>query len=420
MRLLQLPTLSAVTLSRETWYLIAMRAARSIGQGALVVDFALYLRSLHWSAPTIGLLFMGALLFSSALTLIVGPLSDNHGRRHFLIGYEFAQLAVAFLALMSSNPIALVFAAIIGNFGHGLNGGAGPFSPVELAWLSATVEPNDRAAIYSINTAVGFFGMALGALFATLPHFLHEALPGSLAYRPLFVLVLAGAVATLLLLRRMPESTPSAALIENQQAEATLTRTENVRLLKLFGINALNGLAIGFLGPLMAYWFAIRFHHGPLSIGPVMALALIVTAITSLFVGRITYRFGALGSVLGMRGAGLMLLLFLPLAPTFTIAAIIYVVRSALNRGTVGARQSLNIGLVRAHRRGLAASLSNVSTQIPRAIGPVLTGLMYHAGFLTLPFFVAGGFQAAYLIAYQRMFRAHPPPGGPEITNVNE
>ncbi|MHB1567352.1 MAG: MFS transporter [Acidiferrobacter sp.] len=401
----KLPALRSVTLSRETRYLIAVRAVRSVGQGALVVDFALYLHALHWSAPSIGLLFMGALLFSSALTLIMGPLSDNRGRRHFLIGYEFAQLAMAVLALMSSNPMALAAAAIIGSFGHGLNGGAGPFSPVELAWLSATVEPEDRAAIYSLNTAVGFFGMALGALFATMPHFLHSLLPGPLAYRPLFFLVVCGAVAALYLLRRLPELAQSTAVLENPHSEATLTRTENVRLLKLFGINALNGLAVGFLGPLMAYWFAIRFHHGPLSIGPVMALALIVTGITSLFVGRITYRFGVLGSVLGMRLAGLVLLLLMPLVPTFTMAAVLYVVRSALNRGTVGARQALNIGLVRAHRRGLAASLSNVSTQIPRALGPVFAGLMYHAGFLALPFFIAGGFQAAYLIAYQRMFR---------------
>lgn len=401
----KLPALRSVTLSRETKYLIGVRAVRSVGQGALVVDFALYLHALHWSAPSIGLLFMGALLFSSALTLIIGPLSDNRGRRHFLIGYEFAQLAMAVLALMSSNPLALAAAAVIGSFGHGLNGGAGPFSPVELAWLSATVEPQDRATIYSINTAIGFFGMALGALFATLPHFLYGLLPGASAYRPLFFLVVCGAVAALFLLRRLPELAQSTTGLENPHSEARLTRTENVRLLKLFGINALNGLAVGFLGPLMAYWFAIRFHHGPLSIGPVMALALVVTGITSLFVGRITYRFGVLGSVLGMRLAGLALLLLMPLVPTFTMAAALYVVRSALNRGTVGARQALNIGLVRAHRRGLAASLSNVSTQIPRALGPVFAGLMYHAGFLALPFFIAGGFQAAYLVAYQRMFR---------------
>ena len=184
-----------------------------------------------------------------------------------------------------------------------------------------------------------------------------------------------------------------------------MTRTENRKLLKLFGINALNGLGIGFMGPLMAYCFAVRFHHGPLSIGPLMSVALIATAASSLLVGQLTRRYGVVRSVLGMRYLGLTVLLILPLAPNFLIAAVLYVIRSALNRGTAGARQALNMGLVRGHRRGLAASLNSVSIQAPRALGPVFAGLLYHAGFLELPFFIAGAFQAAYLILYRRLFR---------------
>ena len=109
-----------------------------------------------------------------------------------------------------------------------------------------------------------------------------------------------------------------------------------------------------------------------------------------------------------MRYLGLAVLLILPLSPSFSIAAILYIIRSALNRGTAGARQALNLGLVRGHRRGLAASLNNVSVQMPRAVGPVFAGLLYHAGFLALPFFIGGGFQAVYLILYRRLFRDSP------------
>jgi hypothetical protein len=35
--------------------LLLTRSVRSIGQGALVVDFALYLHALHWSGLAIGL-----------------------------------------------------------------------------------------------------------------------------------------------------------------------------------------------------------------------------------------------------------------------------------------------------------------------------------------------------------------------------
>ncbi|WP_298136142.1 MFS transporter [Acidiferrobacter sp.] len=400
-------------LPREARLLIVIRAARSVGQGALVVDFALYLHALHWSAPAIGGLFMVALLASATLALFVGPLSDTRGRKAFLQAYEWVQMAAALMALTDSRSAVLAIAAILGGFGHGLNGGAGPFAPVELAWLSEMVEARDRAAVYSLNTAMGFSGMALGALLAALPSFLGTLLPGPLAYRPLFLLVLLGALLGLVLLRTIPEVVRP----EPDQKHDTddtravadaLTRAENRKLLKLFGINALNGIGIGFMGPLMAYWFAIRFHHGPLSIGPIMSVALVVTAVSSLLVGRLTRRYGVVKSVLVMRYLGLAVLLILPLSPSFSIAAILYIIRSALNRGTAGARQALNLGLVRGHRRGLAASLNNVSVQMPRAVGPVFAGLLYHAGFLALPFFIGGGFQAVYLILYRRLFRDSP------------
>lgn len=42
-------------LQPTTRRLLLMRALRSIGQGALVVDFALYLHALGWSGTAIGL-----------------------------------------------------------------------------------------------------------------------------------------------------------------------------------------------------------------------------------------------------------------------------------------------------------------------------------------------------------------------------
>ncbi|HOL37483.1 MAG TPA: MFS transporter, partial [Rubrivivax sp.] len=77
---------------------MAARAARSVGQGALVAAFALYLHALGWSAPAIGATLSGALVVGAALTLAVGPLGDRLGRRRFLLGYEVLQAAAALAA----------------------------------------------------------------------------------------------------------------------------------------------------------------------------------------------------------------------------------------------------------------------------------------------------------------------------------
>ncbi|MBU2823124.1 MFS transporter, partial [Acidithiobacillus ferrooxidans] len=94
------------------------RAARSVGQGALVVDFALYLHALHWSALAIGLLYSASLLVGAVATLLVGPLSDHFGAKGFLLGYEAVQLIAASIALSTAQPIWLTLAAVLGGFGR--------------------------------------------------------------------------------------------------------------------------------------------------------------------------------------------------------------------------------------------------------------------------------------------------------------
>jgi hypothetical protein len=99
------------------------------------------------------------------------------------------------------------------------------------------------------------------------------------------------------------------------------------------------------------------------------------------------------------------LLVALPLSPSFGLAAWLYMLRTMFNRGTTGARSALNISIVRPHRRGFAASMGNVSMQVPRAVSPLLTGILFAANNLALPFFIGAAFQTAYLVMYYSSFR---------------
>jgi len=217
-----------------------------------------------------------------------------------------------------------------------------------------------------------------------------------------------GSLACLLLLSLAADRPTEAPPTRTPAGEAQ-QRDENSLLFKLFGINALNGVAIGLVGPLMAYWFAVRYGKGPADIGWVMALAYVVTAASSLFAGRLVDRVGVVRSVVWMRGLGLVILLALPLMPTFWLASVLHVARSALNRGTAGARQALTVSLVRPHRRGTAASTSSVAIQLPRAAGPLFAGLLFGSGYLAAPFYIAAGFFGAYIVFFARTFARHDP-----------
>ena len=404
---------------RDTLLLIAARGVRSVGQGALVVDFSLYLHALGWSAGAIGAVLAGALAIGAGLTLLVGPMSDRIGRRRLIVFYEIVQAIAAAAAFASSDPGILVPAAIVGGFGRGANGAAGPFGPVEQAWLAHRVTAVDRGPVFSVNAASGFFGMGLGAFLAMLPASLTHWLPGADAYRPLFLIVFVGSVLCLgLVLRvgdepRRPAARPHVAGgrsgPRSHRPDDAETRTENGLMLRVVLVNALNGIGMGLVGPLMAYWFELRFGEGPRPLGAMMAVGFLLSGVASMGVGRISRRLGLVKSVVVTRLAGLVLMIALPFSPTFGVAAAIYLLRALFNRGTAGPRQALYVSLVRPGRRGLVASLGNVSQQIPRAIGPAISGLMFDGGMFVLPYLIAAGFQIAFLFAYDRSFRASDP-----------
>lgn len=393
---------------RDTRFLLGARAARSLGQGALIVAFALYLKALGWSATAIGGLFTAGLLIDAVLVMVSGPSSDRFGRKRFLLAFEAVQAGAAITAIVTANPVVLSIATIAGGFGRGANGSSGPFAPVELAWLSQVLPATARGRIYSLNMAIGFSGMGIGALLAGLPVAFSHWLPGALAYRPLFGISLVGSLICFGLLAVVNDRA-SAPPTRHDAVDRKTRRSENTLLAKLFGINALNGVAIGLVGPLMAYWFAVRFGRGPDTIGMVMAAGYFVTAGSSMFAARLVDRIGTVASVVWMRAMGLAILLALPLVPSFWLAAVLHVARSALNRGTAGARQALTVSLVRDHRRGTAASTSSLAIQLPRASGPLFAGALFGAGYLAAPFFIAAGFFGAYLVLFGRTFAAHDP-----------
>jgi MFS family permease len=407
--------MSAVLRRTQRNLLIAARTVRSIGQGVLVVDFVLYLRALHWSATTIGGVLTAALLFGVVLTAIVGPLSDHLGRKPMLIVFEFTQVLATLAALASSNSWIIIAAAITGQFGRGGNGAAGPFAPVEQAWLARFTPPAQRGEVYSRNAGLAFAGLAAGALIAgiapTVSAWPVGRLPGSIGtaddFRLIFLLPLLCSLACLAcisLVRDVPEPAGGAA---PASAKHIVRRQENALLLRLMFANLLQGIGIGLAGPMVAYWFAVRFGQGPKQIGPLMAAGFLLAAFSSFGAGQLTRRFGIVPVVVAMRLVGLLLLLAMPLLPNFALAASAYVTRSFFNRGTNGPRQALSMSLVGADRRGLAGSLNTISLQLPRSVGPLLVGLLFDTGMLAFPFLLAAGFQAAYLWYYASSFGSY-------------
>jgi MFS family permease len=402
------PAAHAVTPANR---LLGLRLLRATVDGALAVDFALYLRALGWDGRAIGGLLAMALAVGLAMTAFAGPLSDRIGRRGLMLGYH-AVLALAAILALAANNITLVAATLLAQYGRGANGAAGPFGPVEQAWLADLTPPEARRRQFARNSAVGFLGMAAGGLVATVT-------PMRMVFVAAFLTSLAGGA----IVAALPDVTRRAAAWRPPPASPS----ERRKLRRLAFANGLLGIGTGLTGPLLAYWFAVRFGHGPRSIGPVIAASFLAAAAASVLAARLAERLGTLPVVIGMRLAGLGMLLALPFAPGFAAAAALTILRSLCNRGTNGARQALSIGLGGEARMGWAASLNALSLAVPRIAGPAIAGALIAAGHDRIPFLLAALFQAGYLAVYAWSFRDEPgarpaqrpqPPGGAAIQNA--
>ncbi len=380
--------------------LFAARFLRSLAQGSLVVDFTLYLRLLHWSATAIGALLAGSFVLGAVLSLLVGPASDRCGCKPLLVGYELAIALAFFATAWTTNPWVIGCAAVFAGFGRGANGAPGCFVPAELSWLARVVPAARRGAAYSINTAMGFIGMGLGALLAITPAFWTRLLPGAAGYRPLFLLGGGIAVAIASLLAATPEQLPCAPAEREARAppprSAPLRRGERRRLWQIAIISLFSGVSLGLSGPLIAYWLAVKFRVDPMHIAPVLAVAFVAAALSAFATAWLAERFGAARSFVFLQGFGILLLFSFPFIPSFTLAAAVWILRFAIERGATGAMEAVIMGLVRAHKRGLAGGLGTASLALPRALGPLAAGYWIAAGDLATPFVIAAALQSIY------------------------
>lgn len=389
--------------------LMWVRALRSIGQGILVVNLALYLDALGWNAATIGGVLAAGGLSGVVLVLFVGVFSDRLGRKPFIIFYELLTAGCALVGLLSAHFVLLFIAITLSGFGKALSGSPGPFAPAEQAWLAAYVRGSERGKIYSINNALGFFGMATGAILAGTNALWKSDLPGAAAYRPLFALIFALSLVTTLIIMTIGEEKAQSKFSneETQNRKKNISHSENMAVLKLASINILNGIAVGLTGPMMSYWFATKFGATNSQIGTTLAMTFLVTGVASLLQAKLSTKQGAIRSVVSVRIVASMLLILMPLLPTYALVSVVYIARTALNRGTQGAQEALSVSLTRDRRRGFASSVNSLSIRIPTSIGPSITGYLFSLGSLSVPFFIASGLQFGFAYLYGRTFRSY-------------
>ncbi len=381
-------------------YLYGGRFLRSVTQGYLGIVVPLYLLSLGYPASRIGFLLAVAVGGSAALTLLVGVLADRIGRKPILVAFAlFTALAGAIFALHAPFAV-LALAAAFGTIGQGggaASGGAfGPYYPAEQALIAELAGDARRTLAFSRLSIFGAIGGTIGAAMASI----HPEL--------LFTLTIALGVAMAVVVLPVPERR---VFRQHTEKLAPLTGETRSLVLRFMVTNATNGLAIGFLGPVLVLWFHLHYnasaHEIALLYGTINAVSLL-----SYFGAERVVRAlgGAVRTVVGIRIVSCVLLAAMPLAPTFTLAGAIYLVRMLFNLLTMPVRQSYVMGVIPAHERSRAAAASNLPSRGAAMAGPATAGWLFEHAWMGLPLEIAALFQLVNAALYWTFFRNVLPP----------
>lgn len=410
---------------RDVVLLMNARVAMSAGRALAGVIVPIYLAQIGYSALLLGVLFSTIGIVSAVLSASIGLVSDRLGRKPFIVAVPLLSTAAAIVFAFSQNTGMIFVFAALGTFGRGAGAGGGtvgPYQPVEQA-LVVDVTPSERRnSVFGRLAFSSALGALVGGLLARIPDVAERAgLEGTDAFMPAFLMIglLSLTAALLAVPVRNPPTTRS-----STGFAISLPKQSWPFLLKLWTTNSINGVAIGFVGPFLTYWFFRRYGAGPGTIGLLYAMVNAVSMASNLSAATIATRFGLVRTVVAGRAVQASLLAAMALAPWFWLAGAIYLIRMLGQRIAMPLRQSYVLAMVPAEERGAVAGLANVPAQATSSASPSLAGYLFGVAPLYVPFVIGALFQGIQTVLFWVFFRHMPPPEergeGPHIVEVPE
>ena len=397
-------------LQRDVLVLTASRGVRAFAFSYLNIIFAIYLNQLGYSTMTVGLVISTAFASGAVLTAVWGFLSDRYGRKKILILLAALTIVSNTIYVLFSQLFFIFSAVMISNVGAGGTGGGGqgggPFNPVEQALLAEKCTAENRNRIFSTNAFAGSIMGSLGALVAGLPQYLQERWGWQpiLSYKPLLALTILLSVGLIF---------AYASIIEHhvpQKRETKISKQGGMLVTKISLLGLIDNLGSGLVGPLMSYWFFLRFGVELKSLGFMFFLSYFLAALSFLAAPMIARHIGVVRTMAFSHGAASLLNIILPLAPTFTVAAAITISRSFLAYLDNPLRSSFIMGVVKPGERGSAAGITTLSRQVPMAVSPTLAAYLMQSFSLNVPIFLGGFLQLVSDCAFYGLFRNVKPP----------
>jgi hypothetical protein len=316
-----------------------------------------------------------------------------------------------YLAALAIDRVALAIAGFAGMV-NGMGKDRGAALILEQAALPATASDADRTRVIAVYTMLQDAGHALGALLAAAPVWLSErtALGPTGAHRAVVLAcaaITAAGLGLYLALGRAADHTraPGAA---PRPPLAPRSRAILTRISALFALDSLGG---GFLTTaLVSYFFFERFAASEATVAALFFGARVLNAVSHLGAAWLARRIGLVNTMVFSHIPSSLLLVTVAFAPSFGVAAILFLAREGLVEMDVPTRQSYVLAVVQPAERTLASGITNLVRLGAWAIAPSFAGLLMTGDRLYLPLVIGAAMKISYDLLLWRAFRAVRPP----------
>lgn len=401
------------TFRKDIVLLFSARIVRLYGYGLISVILALYLGATGLSPAEVGAILSATLIGDIFVSLWVTMIADRVGRKRMLLVGCLLMMLSGFVFLLTTNPLLITIAAIIGIVSPS-GGEIGPFISIEQAALSQLIPDNRRTRLFGWYNLTGSFATAAGALSGGgLAHLLQNiGLTRLASYQWIMAgYALCGLILLLLFLYLTKEiEVPKTAAPE--QAEGTRTviglhRSKSI-VFKLSGLFALDAFGGGFVvQSMIAWWLHLHFGIDEGSLGTLFFGANLLAGISALLATRLADRIGLVATMVYTHIPSNIMLCLVPLMPNFWAAVAMLLLRASISQMDVPVRQSFTMAVVSPDERSAASGITTVARSIGAAASPLLAGtLMANPLLFSTPFFIAGGLKITYDLLLYSMFKS--------------
>ncbi|MBM4118802.1 MFS transporter [bacterium] len=390
---------------RDRGILYATATLRALTTGFTGVALGLYLAETGLAADAIGRIVSVGLAGAALAALLATLAADRLGRRRFLVATALVGALGTLVFALVRSPLALAFSAGLGML-NGMGRDRGAALILEQAALPATVSAERRTRAFAVYTMLQDIGHGLGALLAGLPSALAGPGDAPAAYR-LALVVCAAAAALMALLYLRLGRTIEAGAGRARQALSARSRGILLRLSALFGLDSLAG---GFLSTaLLSYFFFERFAASAAAIGALFFAARLLNALSHLGAAWLAARIGLVNTMVFTHIPSSLLLVTVAFAPSFPMAALLFLLREGLVEMDVPTRSSYVLAVVEPGERTVASGVTNLVRLGGWAIAPALAGSLMATESLYLPLVIGAGMKIAYDLLLWRAFRGVKP-----------